>query len=96
MNSTAPPPPSAYVVTADVPVAALRVEDAWAGLTGRERRYAHAIASASWAGWPIAALQTSPESWDLLQVLGIAFSGGVDAARAAALSSGVPGACVNA
>jgi dipeptidyl-peptidase-3 len=59
-----------YVVPSNVPVVPLLVEEAFNGLNNKERKYAHFISRASWAGTRIVMEQASRESpaiFDFLQ-----------------------------
>lgn len=53
---------SQHELPLDTPILYLKVEEAFAGLTTKERRYAHHLSKASWWGGFIILCQTSPES----------------------------------
>lgn len=53
---------SQHELPLDTPILYLKVEEAFAGLTTKERRYAHHLSKASWWGGFIVLCQTSPES----------------------------------
>lgn len=53
----------------EAPLVSLDVEAAWAGLSAREKRYAHHFARASWAGQLVTAAQTSCESPLILKLI---------------------------
>lgn len=53
----------------DTPILLLKSEEAFAGLTSRERRYAHHLSRASWWGGLIVLCQTSPESPTIFSLL---------------------------
>ncbi|XP_066960436.1 dipeptidyl peptidase 3 isoform X2 [Macrobrachium rosenbergii] len=53
----------------DTPIIYLKCEEAFAGLTSRERRYAHHLSRASWWGGLIVLCQTSPESPTIFNLL---------------------------
>ena len=53
---------SQHELPLDTPILYLKVEEAFAGLTTKERRYAHHLSQASWWGGFIVLCQTSPES----------------------------------
>ncbi|CAL4157504.1 unnamed protein product, partial [Meganyctiphanes norvegica] len=53
---------SEHELPLDTPILYLKSEEAFAGLTSRERHYAHHLSRASWWGGLIVLCQTSPES----------------------------------
>lgn len=53
---------SQHELPLDTPILYLKSEEAFAGLTARERHYAHHLSRASWWGGFIVLCQTSPES----------------------------------
>ncbi|XP_063845156.1 dipeptidyl peptidase 3-like isoform X2 [Scylla paramamosain] len=53
---------SQHELPLDTPILYLKVEEAFAGLTAKERHYAHHLSRASWWGGFIVLCQTSPES----------------------------------
>ena len=53
---------STHVIPLGTPLSALQAQEAFAGLSAREKRYCHYLARAAWEGAPICLLQTSPES----------------------------------
>ncbi|XP_050730725.1 dipeptidyl peptidase 3-like isoform X2 [Eriocheir sinensis] len=53
---------SQHELPLDTPILYLKAEEAFAGLSARERRYAHHLSRASWWGGFIILCQTSPES----------------------------------
>ena len=73
---------SEHLCPKDIPLVPLQVEEAFSGLSPSERLYAHHFSQACWAGIPIVAAQTSPESPLLLELIARMFSGGTAALRA--------------
>ena len=53
---------STHVVPLATPLSSLQAEEAFMGLSPRERLYCHYLSRAAWEGGPICLLQTSPES----------------------------------
>lgn len=60
---------SQHELPLDTPILYLKSEEAFAGLTARERRYAHHLSRASWWGGFIVLCQTSPESSTIFSLL---------------------------
>ncbi|XP_069950388.1 dipeptidyl peptidase 3 isoform X1 [Cherax quadricarinatus] len=60
---------SQHELPLDTPILYLKSEEAFAGLTSRERRYAHHLSRASWWGSFIVLCQTSPESPAIFSLL---------------------------
>lgn len=61
-----------HVLTAHTPICRLEVGEAFSGLTDKEKRYAHFLSRASWAGAHIVLRQISQEApiiFDMLQHL---------------------------
>lgn len=65
---------SQYVLPLDQPVSCLEVETAFAGLTSKEKLYAHHISKAAWVGGLVTLLQTSNESAPIFVLLHRLFS----------------------
>ena len=53
---------SQYIISRDIDINLLNCETAFAGLTDKEKLYAHYLCRAAWEGSLICLLQTSPES----------------------------------
>ncbi|XP_069160372.1 dipeptidyl peptidase 3 isoform X2 [Procambarus clarkii] len=60
---------SQHELPLDTPILYLKSEEAFAGLTSRERHYAHHLSRASWWGGFIVLCQTSPESPTIFNLL---------------------------
>ncbi|KAK7086654.1 bifunctional diacylglycerol diphosphate phosphatase/phosphatidate phosphatase, partial [Halocaridina rubra] len=60
---------SQHELPLDTPILYLKCEEAFAGLTSRERHYAHHLSRASWWGGLIVLCQTSPESPTIFSLL---------------------------
>ncbi|MCB9831433.1 MAG: hypothetical protein H6807_03090 [Planctomycetes bacterium] len=78
-----------HTTPAEVPVLALDVGEAFAGLTEREKLYAHWMSEASWRGNLITFGQLSPESPDLLEFFLRLFSVHPVTLRKAATAAGL-------
>ncbi|KAG5898542.1 hypothetical protein JTB14_012441 [Gonioctena quinquepunctata] len=63
-----------YILHNEQPVVSLEIAAAFAGLTQKEKLYAHHISKASWLGGLITLLQTSPESGPAFVLLHKLFS----------------------
>ncbi|KAK3871683.1 hypothetical protein Pcinc_023185 [Petrolisthes cinctipes] len=60
---------SQHELPLDTPLLYLKSEEAFAGLSSRERRYAHHLSRASWWGSFIVVCQTSPESPSIFNLI---------------------------
>lgn len=80
---------SQHILPLDQPVSCLEVETAFAGLTAKEKLYAHHISKAAWVGGLVTLLQTSPESGPIFVLLHKLFSAQKPAEfKSAALAAG--------
>lgn len=80
---------SQHILPLDQPVSCLEVETAFAGLTPKEKLYAHHISKAAWVGGLVTLLQTSPESGPVFVLLHKLFSAQNPAdLKAAAVAAG--------
>ena len=64
----------AYTIPLDSPISRLEANQAFKGLTDKERLYCHYLSRAAWEGGTICLLQTSPESTPLFLLLRELFS----------------------
>ena len=80
---------STHVIPLGTPLSALQAQEAFAGLSAREKRYCHYLARAAWEGAPICLLQTSPESVPVFLLLREVFSRQTPASLRAAVQESV-------
>ena len=66
---------SPFLIPRDTPINKLCCGEAFQGLTSKEKKYAHHLGSAGWAGSLICLLQTSPESPAIFLLLQRMFGG---------------------
>lgn len=53
----------------EIPISVLECSEAFQLLSKEEKLYAHYLSKASWAGGPIATIQTSPEAPKILELI---------------------------
>jgi dipeptidyl-peptidase-3 len=80
---------STHVILLGTPLSALQAQEAFAGLSAREKLYCHYLARAAWEGAPICLLQTSPESVPVFLLLKEVFSRQTPASLRAAVQESV-------
>lgn len=71
---SAPADLSSYTLPLNTPLSCLQAEEAFNGLSDKERLYCHYLSRAAWEGAPICLLQTSPESVPIFLLLKELFS----------------------
>ena len=80
---------STHVIPLTTPLSSLQAEEAFAGLSQKEKLYCHYLARAAWEGAPICLLQTSPESVPIFLLLRELFSRQSPASLRAAVQESV-------
>ena len=71
---SAPADLSSYTLPLNTPLSCLQAEEAFNGLSDKEKLYCHFLSRAAWEGAPICLLQTSPESVPIFLLLKELFS----------------------
>ena len=86
---SAPPDLSTHILPLSTPLSCLEAEEAFSGLSAKEKLYCHYLSRAAWEGAPICLLQTSPESVPIFLLLKELFSRQTPASLRAAVESTV-------
>ena len=84
-----PPDLSPHILPLTTPLSTLQADEAFNGLSPKEKLYCHYLARAAWEGGPICLLQTSPESVPIFLLLKELFSRQSPASLRAAVGSEV-------